>query len=56
MTRRASTTAQSRQSFFWDFQKNEYFLGYEDFLIFLGGNHKNGLVIGVISLHFRVFS
>ena len=36
---------------FWVFQKNEYFLGYEDFVeIFLfgggGGHHKIGLVLG----------
>ena len=24
--------------------------------IFLGGHHKTGLVLGVISVHFRVFS
>ena len=36
--------------FFWGFQKNEYFLGYEDFVDILffwgGGHHKIGLVLG----------
>ena len=34
---------------FWVFQKNEYFLGYEDFVDILGwggGHHKIGLVLG----------
>ena len=39
---------------FWGFQKNKYFLGYEDFVdIFLGYHHKIGLYLGVISMHFR---
>ena len=43
--------------YFWGFQKNKYFLGYEDFVdIFLGGHNKIGLRLGVISMHFRVFS
>ena len=33
--------------YFWGFQKNEYFLGYEDFV---------GQNLGVISMYFRVFS
>ena len=37
------------------FQKNEYFLGYEDFVDIFGGHHKTGLVLGVTSMHFRVF-
>ena len=42
---------------FWGFQKNRYFWGYEDFVdIFLGCHHKIGLYLGVISMHFRVFS
>ena len=53
-------------SFFWfkilnfkifvGFQKNEYFLGYEDFVDSFWGHHKIGLYLGVISMHFRVFS
>ena len=43
--------------YFWGFQKNEKKLGYEDFVdIFFGGHHKFGLYLGVISMHFRVFS
>ena len=38
------------------FQKTEYFGGYEDFVDFLGGHHKIGLYLEVISMHFRVFS
>ena len=39
------------------FQKNEYFLGYGNFVdIFFGGHHKIGLYLGVISMHFMVFS
>ena len=37
-------------------QKNEYFLGYEDFVDIFGGHHKIGLYLVVISMHFRVFS
>ena len=33
-------------------QKNEYCFGYLYFWIFLGGHHKIGLVLGVISMHF----
>ena len=34
------------------------FLRYEDFvdIFFEGGHHKIGLYLGVISMHFRVFS
>ena len=39
-------------------QKNEFVFGYEDFVdIFLvGGHHKIGLYLGVISMHLSVFS
>ena len=36
-------------------QKNQYFLGYEDFMDIFRGHHKIGLYLGVISMHFRVF-
>ena len=42
--------------YFWGFQKNEYFLGYEDFVDIFWGHHKIGLYKGVISMHFRVSS
>ena len=38
------------------FQKNEYFFGYEDFVDIFWGHHKIGLYLGVISVHFIVFS
>ena len=41
---------------FGGFQKKEYFRGYEDFVDILGGHHKFGLYLGVISMHFRVFA
>ena len=41
--------------YFWGYQKNKYFLGYEDF-VDIFGHHKLGLYLGVISMHFRVFS
>ena len=41
---------------FWGFQKNEYFLGYKEFVDIFCGHHKIGLQLGVISMHFRVFS
>ena len=44
---------------FWGWggvQKNKYFLGYEDFVDIYWGHHKIGLYLGVISMHFRVFS
>ena len=41
---------------FWGVSENKYFLGYEDFVDILEGHHKIGLYIGVISMHFRVFS
>ena len=43
-------------SMFWGFQRNEYFLGYEDFVNILGVYHIIGLYLRVISMHFRVFS
>ena len=41
---------------FWDFQKKEYFWGYEDFVKIFWGHHKIRLYLGVISIYFRVFS
>ena len=41
---------------FGGFLKNEYFWGYEDFVKFFFAHHKIGLHLGVISVHFRVFS
>ena len=38
------------------FQKNEYIFGYEEIEDILGGHHKTGLFLGVISIHFRAFS
>ena len=38
------------------FRKNEYFLEYEDFVYIFWVYHKIGLYLGVISVHFRVFS
>ena len=38
------------------FQKNEYFGVFEDFVDNFGGHHNIGLCLGVISMHFRVFS
>ena len=40
---------------FWGFQKNEYFLGYEDFVDIFWGHHKIGLYLGIISMQIRVF-
>ena len=42
--------------YFLGFQKNEYFLGYEDFVDIFLGHHKIGLYLGVISMPFRVSS
>ena len=43
--------------YFWGFRKkNNIFGGMKILRIFLGGHHKNGLYLGVISMHFRVFS
>ena len=41
---------------FWGFQKNEYFYGYENFVDIFLGHPKIGLVLGGISMYFRVFS
>ena len=38
------------------FRKKYYFLGYEDFVDIFWVHHKIGLYLGVISMHFRVFS
>ena len=38
------------------FRKINVFLGYEDFVDIFGGQHKIGLYLVVISMHFRVFS
>ena len=41
---------------FLGFQKNEYFLGYEEFVdTFFGSSEKIGLYFGVISMHFSFF-
>ena len=37
-------------------QKNSYFLRYEDLWIYLGGHNKIRLYLGVIYMHFRIFS
>ena len=38
--------------YFWGFQKNDYFWGYEDFVDIFWGHHKIGLYLGVISMLF----
>ena len=38
------------------FRENEYFVGHKDFVDIFWGHHKIGLYLGIISLHFRVFS
>ena len=35
--------------------KNEDVLRYEDFVDILSGHYKTGLILGVISMHFRPF-
>ena len=40
----------------WGFQKNECFLGYKNCVDIFLGHSINGLVLGVISMYFRVFS
>ena len=45
--------------YFWGFSEKEIFFfggGYEDFVDIFGGHHKIGLYLGVISMHFGVFS
>ena len=39
---------------FGGFQKNKYLLGYEEFVDIFLGDHKIGLYLGVISMHFMV--
>ena len=41
---------------FWGVQKYLYFWGYEDFVDIFGGHDKIGLVLGVSSMYFKVFS
>ena len=38
------------------FRKIKIFGGMKILWIFLGGRHKIGLCLGLISMHFRVFS
>ena len=40
----------------WVFRKINIFLGMKILWIFFGGHHKIGLYLGVISMHFRIFS
>ena len=40
---------------FMGFQKIKYFLGYEEYVDIFLGHHINGLCLGVIFMHFRVF-
>ena len=42
--------------YFWGFQKNKYFFGYEDFVDIFWGHDKIGLYLGVIPMHFKVDS
>ena len=42
--------------YFFGFEKNDYFWGYEDFVDIFGGHHKIGLYLGVISMYSRVSS
>ena len=45
--------------FFWGGGRSEkinHFRGYEDFVDIFGGHHKTGLVLGVMSMYFMVFS
>ena len=39
--------------YFWGFQKYHYFRGMKILWIY---HYKTGLVLGIISIHFRVFS
>ena len=41
---------------FWGFQKNKYFLEYEDFVDIFRGSSQNWTIYRVISMQFRVFS
>ena len=40
---------------FWGFSE-KYLFGYIDFVDIFWGDHKIGLNLGIISMHFRVFS
>ena len=42
--------------YFFAFQTNEYFWGYEDFVDIFGVITKLDYIKGVISMHFMVFS
>ena len=42
--------------YFLGFSDSEYFLGYGDFVDIFWSHHKIGLYLGLISMHFRVFS
>ena len=42
--------------YFWGLQSNVYFWGMKSLWIPFGGHHKTGLVLGDMSMHFRVFS
>ena len=43
--------------FFWGGGGSEFFFGgYENLKIYFWGHRKIGLYLGVISMHFRVFS
>ena len=44
------------QYFYGVFRKNEYLFGYEYIVDIFWGHYKKGLVLGVISIHFSVFS
>ena len=44
------------QYFCWVFRKMNIFGGMKILWIFFGGHNKIGLNLGVISMHFRVFS
>ena len=44
------------QYFLGGFQKKNIFLGLKILWIFFWGHHKIGLYLGVISMHFKVFS
>ena len=45
----------SEFQYFMSFQKNEYFLRYEDFVDIFWGSSQNWASLRVISMHFRVF-
>ena len=42
--------------FFWVFRKMNILGGMKFLWIFFGGHHTTGLVLGVISMHFMVFT